>query len=169
MKDALWENIIAFYRRYYVITRERLVPALLIHHLNRTVGSFSETKVSIKFRFRKWGQLQLLCNNLRVPKIFRFIDDNGKSHGRVRGEEAFLIGLACLSSQHLPILFPLSVHPWLIVSRIQPFRPPACNPFLELIPQVFSSEFRTAVNLFDVKFFGRCAPLLMQKKIVSLF
>ena len=31
MKDALWENIIAFSRRYYVITRERLVPALLIH------------------------------------------------------------------------------------------------------------------------------------------
>ena len=43
MKDALWENIIAFSRRFYVITRERLVPALLIHHLNRTVGSFSET------------------------------------------------------------------------------------------------------------------------------
>ena len=90
---------------YDADVRERLVPALLIHHPNRTVGSFSETEVSIKFCFRKRGQLQLLFNNLRVPKFFRFIDDNGKSHRRVRGEEAFLIGLARLSSQHLPILF----------------------------------------------------------------
>ena len=98
MKDALWENIIAFSRRYYVITRERLVPALLIYHLNRKVGSFSETEASIKFRFRNRGQLQLLFNNLRVPNFFRFIDDKGKNHGRVSGEEAFLIGLARLSS-----------------------------------------------------------------------
>ena len=95
MKDALWENIIASSRRFYVITRERLVPALLIHHLNRTVGS---TEVSIKFRFCNRGQLQLLFNNLRIPIFFRFIDDNGKNHGRVRGEEAFLICLARLTS-----------------------------------------------------------------------
>ena len=97
MKDVLWENIIAFSKRYYMITRERVVPPLLIHHLNRTVGSFSETEVSIKFRFRNRGQLQLLFDNLRVPNFFRFIDDDGKNHGRVSGEEAFLIGLACLS------------------------------------------------------------------------
>ena len=42
---------------------------------------------------------------LRVPKIFRFINDNGKRHRIVRGEEAFLTGLARLSSQHLPVLF----------------------------------------------------------------
>ena len=83
---------------YYVITRERVVPSLLIHHLNRTVGSFSETEVSIKFRFRDRGQLQLLFDNLRVPNFFRFIDDDGENHGRVRGDEAYLVGLARLSS-----------------------------------------------------------------------
>ena len=62
------------------------------------MGSFSETEVSIKFRFRNRGQLQVLFNNLRVPDFFRFIDDKGKNHGRVSGEEAFLICLARLSS-----------------------------------------------------------------------
>ena len=34
----------------------------------------------------------------RIPNFFRFINDNGKNHGRVRGEEAFLICLARLTS-----------------------------------------------------------------------
>jgi hypothetical protein len=33
-----------------------------------------------------------------MPEFFRFIDDRGHNHGRVSGEEAFLIGLARLSS-----------------------------------------------------------------------
>lgn len=99
MRDIIWGLITVLALRYYKITRESLAQPVPILRLNRTIASFEETGVNTMFRFRSKDQLVTLFNLLQVPRVFRFIDEEKKkNHGRVSGEEAFLISLARISS-----------------------------------------------------------------------